>query len=255
MLIEPNRTPYDVHFRIFGIPVRIHPLYWLIAALFAFPPRPLPVLFWPIGIAILFLSLMVHELGHALMFRNYGVRSNIVLYGFGGLAIPDRSLRKRSQRIIVSLAGPFAGFLLLGAVWASNKVEPWALASEYTLYIYLQLFFINLYWGLINLLPVYPLDGGRVSEEVCTYYRPHNGLIIALKISLVVAASYAVYSILVEYRVIPPLAVGDLVLPGGIFAGVLFGLLAYSNYEMLQQVNRHYGGGGYWTDDRTSWER
>ncbi|MEZ6093802.1 MAG: hypothetical protein R3C03_06140 [Pirellulaceae bacterium] len=92
MLGEPGFTPYDLKFNAFGFPVRIHPAFFIM---------PL-VLFGSImrasdsnalvGIliieAVVFLSILVHELGHALAFRFYGIDSHIALYWMGGLAIP-----------------------------------------------------------------------------------------------------------------------------------------------------------------------
>ncbi|HEX4607162.1 MAG TPA: hypothetical protein VH092_03070, partial [Urbifossiella sp.] len=62
-------------------------------------------------IAISFVSFLVHELGHAAAFRAYGVGSHVVLYSLGGLAVPWDDLRGRWRRVVVSLAGPGAGFV------------------------------------------------------------------------------------------------------------------------------------------------
>src|SRR5207253_5525130 len=69
-----------------------------------------------IWVACVFVSILVHEMGHVIAARAFGVWGQIVLYGFGGLAIPAGQMRHRWQHILVCLAGPVAGFLLLGLV-------------------------------------------------------------------------------------------------------------------------------------------
>jgi Zn-dependent protease len=80
-------------------------------------------------IAVVFVSLLVHELGHAVAFRRFGSGADIVLYAFYGLAIPTHDVYGRGPRILIALAGPFAGFLLAAAVYGSNAAYPWAGAA------------------------------------------------------------------------------------------------------------------------------
>ena len=79
MLAEPNRTPYDLNFRLFGFPVRIHPLFWLGAVLLGGWTFDLGLEYAAIWVAVVFVSILVHELGHAIAFRTFGVDSHIVL--------------------------------------------------------------------------------------------------------------------------------------------------------------------------------
>lgn len=251
MLMNLQRTPLDLAWRMFGIPVRIHPSYWLVAALFSWPLAEIGPQFLLIGVGCMFVSIMAHELGHALMFRAYHMDSSILLYSFGGLTFPEGGLPVRSWRIIVTLAGPLANFLLLGIVWGSNYVEPWALANQYTAWVYIILFQINLYWGLINLLPVYPLDGGQISRELWTMKRPHTGLIISLQMSMIVALVFSLYAFGCHFHILPPDLIIGWMRPG-LFAAILFGLLALENYQQLQ-IARHQGS--YYDDDRQPWQR
>ena len=89
LLGEPPRTPYDLNFSLFGIPVRVHPLFWLVTLLLgyelaAMPPRCLT---WIIAV---FSAILVHEMGHALAMRAYGFQPWITLYGMGGLTAYDQ---------------------------------------------------------------------------------------------------------------------------------------------------------------------
>ena len=167
MLAEPPRTPYDLNFRLFGFPVRVHPLFWLAAALLGANALDAGIQYLLIWIAVVFVSILVHELGHALAFRRFGSGSHIVLWMFGGLAVPYASVGQRWKQIVVSLAGPVAGFILCGLVYGSHKLWHWG-ARENGLpvfYLYSALFSVNLIWGIFNLLPVLPLDGGHVCAK------------------------------------------------------------------------------------------
>src|SRR5437763_15143191 len=121
-LLEPGHTPYDLSWRMFGIPVRVHPMFWLVGALMGFDLL-LPdaregngVVRFLLWIACFFVSILVHELGHIVMGRVCGSEGHIVLYAFGGVAVQHRAIPLRWQRIAVSFAGPLAGFLLFGFV-------------------------------------------------------------------------------------------------------------------------------------------
>src|SRR6185503_19320423 len=110
-------------------------------------------------------SILVHEMGHALAFRRFGSDAHIVLWMFGGLAVPYSGINGRWRRIMATLAGPLAGFLLCGIVYATNQLTDWGSRAngKPISYLYWALFTVNLIWGIFNLLPVFPLDGGQVS--------------------------------------------------------------------------------------------
>jgi Zn-dependent protease len=265
ILAEPQRTAYDVNFQLFGFPVRIHPLFWLVGFLLGYggggPPDGFAILTW---VLVLFVSILIHELGHALMFRRFGESAHIVLYWMGGLAVPgddaprsswssysNSNFGRRShtpaERIIIAFAGPAAGFLfaafiILGVYAAGGSVRP-ALTDTFapTWSIYLGeamqdndkldglvygLLQFNVWWGLINLLPVFPLDGGQIAQQLLMVKDPWAGTERALWLSIIVGVAMAV--------------VGGVVFRE-IFVVLLFLSLAASNYFTLQQLR---GGGG-----------
>jgi Zn-dependent protease len=213
------------------------------------PPKPLPVLIY---IAVVFVSILVHELGHALLMRRFGFTPHIVLYHLGGLAIPEKSFsgfeprrgrRDTSEAILISLAGPAAGFLLAGATILviflaggsfqpdfSRWTPPWDFSvpgvKAYDPWWYLITFmlFVNIFWGLVNLVPVFPLDGGQVAREILTHRDRYNGLAHTLQLSIGVGIVVAVFFLLIAQER---------------YAAMMFGLLAISNYLMLQQLGRY----------------
>jgi Zn-dependent protease len=258
VLVEPERTPYDLRFRLLGFPVRVHPWFWLLTVLIngdsLLRIGPEYILMW---VAVVFVSILVHELGHALAFRRFGADAEIVLYAFGGLAISRTTVSGRWRRIAVALAGPFAGFALWGVLYGTNAAFGWARANgPEVAFLYIQLVFVNLYWGLLNLVPVFPLDGGQVSRELCMARWGHRGTKMSLKIS------FATALLLVGYSLFCELDTGQFgtgvtrdfpwwVPRGSMYIAILFGLLAYESYQLLQRVE--------WTDthwdDRVPWER
>lgn len=111
-----------------------------------------------------FTSILVHELGHALTSRLFGASPRIVLHGLGGATlgtVPQVSVQTRVQRSLIILAGPGAGFLLAGCIVTVCILFP--PDADSTAAIVSSMFIqINLVWGIINLLPLLPLDGGQL---------------------------------------------------------------------------------------------
>jgi Zn-dependent protease len=257
---EPARTPYDLNFRLFGFPVRIHPLFWLGAALLGASALHDGLHFLAIWIVVVFLSILVHELGHAVAFRRFGSDSRIVLWMFGGLAVPDSTVAGRWRRVVVALAGPFAGFVLCALVYFTNEFNAWGgqRSPLEVRFLYRALFLVNLIWGIFNLLPIFPLDGGQVAKELCEARWRGRGLVAALKISIAAAGAVAIYSLICWFE--ERSGGGPLTdnLPfwvprGSIFTAVLFVILAAQNYQYLQFLSR----GMYYEDpdDRVPWEK
>jgi Zn-dependent protease len=270
-LFEPSRTDFDLSWRMFGIPVRVHPMFWLMGALTGWSYIQLGFEYVAIWIACVFVSVLIHELGHVFMGRVFGSEGHIVLYGFGGLAIGSSAVPNRWQRVAVLLAGPMAGFLYLGVLAliiaaASPELLDVLLdklramlgfpvrrdlffhKETMTEVILEMLVFINLLWGLMNLLPVWPLDGGQITREIATGMDPRNGERIALGISAGVAGLIAIHGLMLRFGkpIVPILTNVD----GG-FLAIMFGLLAFGSIQALQQVNNRP-----WREDYPSrWER
>src|SRR5215475_5480919 len=110
--------------KILGIPVKIDPSFLFICAVLAFNRISYPALLveW---LAVVFVSILVHELGHAVMVRSYGMSPQILLYSMGGLTSwSDEKGVSHAKHIAISLAGPFAGFFFYGLVSLSNIAFP-----------------------------------------------------------------------------------------------------------------------------------
>ncbi|MFO0801714.1 MAG: hypothetical protein U0791_01140 [Gemmataceae bacterium] len=241
MFAEPERTRFDLNFRLFGFHVRVHPLFWLLVALFGSDIlSKMGVDHFLVWVGVAFFSILVHELGHGLAFRLFGVQSHLVLHSFGGLAIPWSRPRRRWQRILVSLAGPAAQLILFGLVYGSIFITPWPVNHPLALSLFGFLVQVNLGWALLNLLPVWPLDGGQVCEEICSHFAPYKGREFAFNISIGTAGAVAVYSVACYFgmqqgadwlKEIP-----WWIPRGSIWTAILFGILAVQSHQVLQRI-------------------
>ena len=209
-----------LQFPLFGFPIRIHWLFWLNSALLggAFTARtPTEMQGVVIWIAMVFLSILIHELGHALVMRKFGERNaEIILYAFGGLAIGS-GWRSRREQILISAAGPALQIgvgLLVWFVARSVRIE--SILVNYAINSFL---FISIFWGALNLLPIIPLDGGRISEAAFGPPRERT----ALGLSFVCAVALALYMGLLN---------------GQLFAAIFFGMLAYNNWQRLNRAEQ-----------------
>ena len=218
---SPRSSPYDLRFTLLGFEVRVSWTFWMVAAALGYawaksvnnylvavqnnPPGAFVILL--IWMAAMFVSILVHELGHAIAFRYYGIPSHIVLYHFGGLAIPARFDSWQGARmkpvtaqnqLIISLAGPGAQILLgvlVGVLALFLRVNPDPTFTSWLERIGIPLAFDDLpppsnglvmaflealispsiYWALINLVPIFPLDGGQVLRSLCAMFRRTDG--------------------------------------------------------------------------------
>ena len=111
-MVGASETPYDLRFRFLDVPVRIHPMFWLVSAVLGWQDHDLgAVALW---VACVFVSILVHEYGHALMAKAYDCSPSIVLWGLGGLCYSQAERQTPLQRLAVILSGPGAGFGLFG---------------------------------------------------------------------------------------------------------------------------------------------
>jgi membrane-associated protease RseP (regulator of RpoE activity) len=197
----------ELRFNLLGFPVRVQPFFWLTAVfLGASAGGPAHIGTW---VAVVFVSVLVHELGHAMAARLFGSPARIMLYGLGGLTV-HRPMSSQWRSIAVSIAGPFAGFALAAVTFGVAGIVE-------TLFQFLL--FVNVGWGVVNLLPVLPLDGGHVARSAFRLVSPSNGDRWALTLSLITAGAVVVLAIS----------------RGLILIAVLFGVLAWSSIQGLQR--------------------
>ena len=171
-----------IDFTLSGVPVRVLYMFFLIMFLIGSNWQdPVLIVIW-MGLA--FGSILLHEMGHALAYKHFGVAPSIVLHGFGGLTF-GRSLPVR-QDLLVSVAGPFAGLAVgLPALWIYLAVRIPNPTVHSALYMVV---FINVFWSLINLAPLLPLDGGNATNALLSLAFKRDMTAVTRVLSLVTAA-------------------------------------------------------------------
>ncbi len=167
-----------VSFRLFRIPIQAQ--IWFFLTIFFLSFRRLDnlaaapllsILLFVEAVVVAAIAVLVHELGHAFAYRRYHQEPRIVLWGLGGLTYGQRTLPPK-QSIIVSVAGPLAGIILMGLpAWALQQyVLPGRLPyNELGIVVasaVADVKWFALIWSLVNLVPLLPLDGGHVAESI-----------------------------------------------------------------------------------------
>lgn len=239
MFGQVPETPFDLRFSLLGIPVRVHPVFWLSSAFLAWDPSGDGRMIF-IRILCIFLAILVHEMGHAVVTKLFGWQPEIVLYFFGGYATSTR--HSTWKDIAVSAAGPLAGFALwiaffvLGVVltvggWLDPRSDVGSVVWDAIAFS----LFINLVWNAMNLAPVVPLDGGQICRELCTWLSPDKGMERCLIISTITAGGIAAWALLAMFNKSGVLGLDPK------FLAFMFGYLAFQSYQQYEQVRR-----GYW---------
>lgn len=206
-------------FRVGDIPVRVDTTFWIIMGLFGFQRATvggsLDVTLIVEWIAMVFVGILIHELGHAVSFRAFGRKPSVTLYGMGGLTSASGALSP-GKRLVTTLAGPGVGFALGGlalllqrsGIWALPRLDGLGLGELMSLslsapfvadglaeIIFLDLLFINVGWGLLNLVPLHPLDGGQSLQALLELIRlPHAARITSM-IGVVIAAAAGMWAL------------------------------------------------------------
>ena len=145
-----------------GIPVAVNPLFFLLVIILAIGQNTL-IESVIVGVVVI-IALLTHEFGHALTARHYNIDSSIILTGLGGVT-PLKKTPNRKQSFIITLAGPLSGLVLggvsYGIIWLLLRYLPEVQTTNLVFFLW-QMFMINLIWGIFNLLPIYPMDGGKL---------------------------------------------------------------------------------------------
>lgn len=192
---EGSETPAR-GIRIFGVPVRLHFTFVLLLIFIV----TLGVrggesaLFNVIYIVALFSSVLLHELGHVGVARRYGIRTQeIVMYPIGGVARLERS-PKPKEELWIALAGPAVNVLISTALFAYlGYSDPAVLASPKDENLLARIAFGNLILAAFNMVPAFPMDGGRVlrallarwqTEDTATRMAASAGRVFAILIGL-----------------------------------------------------------------------
>ena len=234
------------NFRLFGASVRVSFWFWIALLLLNSNRGPAGEVIW---VAVCFVSILLHEMGHVFAFRFFRRDASVVLYGFGGMAIPDRDVDGPFPAAVVAVAGPIAGFCLAGLTLAAASLTGGSVyfsrhmflphltamlnyrmllwphgVSLYSHAIILvnDLLFVNFYWGLVNLLPVWPLDGGHIVRALFEQWDGYDGRRKSLIVSAVVGGAVALAGFA----------------SGSMWLAIMFAIFAVSSLQSMQGAGR-----------------
>lgn len=261
-LQSPGESPYDLRFNLLGFPIRIAWGFWVASIIFGFElVRAIEIIFGPdspgrlplmiLWSICLLVSILIHELGHALAFRQNGIESSIVLYHFGGLAIPHSESGSKFGRrrghgsdVWISFAGPLAQLMSAVVLMAVVHVAGYSMDLLPRLFgffgkipgimdgkpidspglyaILIFYLFPSVFWALINLIPVLPLDGGQIARS---FVLMRGGDIThALWISVIAAGLTAAYGMSI----------------GQTYLAIFFLIMGVTSFQALQQVGNNW---------------
>lgn len=179
-----------IHFKIFGIPVRVEPFFWVTLAILGGAigaSSAAAILQVALFVIAGFISILVHELGHALTARKFGAYSTITLQAFGGYAAYSGARFSRPQHFAVTAAGPLIQILLGLALY--QAIPHLGGINREALVFVASLCWISLFWAVLNLLPILPLDGGQMLHAILGPQRIRTTLWITI-ISSAIAGFY-----------------------------------------------------------------
>lgn len=166
--------------KVSGIKVSIHWTFllliaWIVIQNLRAGAATGPIIWTLLFVCAIFLCVILHELGHALAARRYGIRTrDITLYPIGGVARLESIPRKPKEELVVALAGPLVNLVIAGLLlpWAN---VPLLAGNETEIQIgpgnFIFAFaMVNAWLAVFNLVPAFPMDGGRVFRAVLSFW-------------------------------------------------------------------------------------
>ncbi len=204
LLPEPPSSRWDLRARLWGTEIRIRPIFWASSVLFGIvfyrDPQFGGVSMFGTWLFTAVLSFLIHEAGHILAARLLRVPMRIVLSGLGG-HVHGLDDIKRWKRVLILLCGSPANLAFLGVLWGVTKMPlapHWRASLAPVLML---LMWVNAFWALLNVLPLWPFDGGRVAVEIGEALFGSRGrtaaLLLSLAISMTMSFTVAVWGFLV----------------------------------------------------------
>ncbi len=206
------------------IPLRIHPFFWVLALIIGWlnsfsdvASLNMALIKTVLWVLVITISVIVHEYGHALSALAFGQQARIDLVGFGGVTQREGPKLKLWKEFVIVLCGPLFGFILaIVAYLILGKIGEKPLGmGRYILEI---IFYVNVFWTIINLLPVQPLDGGHLLSIALQGIFGVRGIKIAYFLSIFISAVVGLLFFAIN----------------AFLAGSLFLILAFESYRGWQ---------------------
>jgi len=170
-----------------GVPIRLHGSFFIVAIAYvlmgSYAGGLIGALLATILIILLFGSVLLHEMGHAITAKHFGIGTHsITLHLLGGLAAIEREPDNPKEEIYIALAGPAVNLVLFLASLPLIALQLPGAAD---------LALINAVMGIFNLFPAYPMDGGRVLRAILSMkYGPEKATKISLRVTIISASGF-----------------------------------------------------------------
>ncbi len=191
-----------LRFRLAGIPVAVQPFFWVLALVLGLSSE-ITGIGLGVWIVVVFVSVLIHELGHAFTVRRVGYSPAVVLHFIGGVTTwrPEEELAPR-PRVLTTLAGPAAGFALAAGAWAVYQFSGLGDGDSLGRDTLVWLMFVNIVWGAFNLIPIRGLDGGQALRALLEIAFPALGKRIAEGVYIVVGIGAIVFGLVYGYFIL-----------------------------------------------------
>lgn len=170
-------TPIDLG-KMFGVQIRVDLTVLLVAAIFVVMgvgenPTLRSVLDEATYVVLLFVSIFLHEMGHAAGARLFGISTlNVTLTFFGGYAQLAKHPQRAIEDIVISFAGPATNLAIGGLLYLWLTSATASGLANHSWGILWEVMYANVFLGLLNLLPGFPLDGGHIARAVLSMFLP-----------------------------------------------------------------------------------
>ena len=180
-------------FKLVGIPVGVHATFLFIALLGATSYRGWDIAMWT---AAAFVSILAHEMGHALVARGFDAQGvSVTLYGLGGVTTYTHTgTMAQWKSFIISAAGSGVGIMLGGAVWFAVRSGVFDGVGHEMIVFIDSLIFTSLVWGILNWIPIVPLDGGHMVQHFIAIFSPKKAPLISQIITWIAVAIIVPYA-------------------------------------------------------------
>jgi membrane-associated protease RseP (regulator of RpoE activity) len=190
---SPPEHPRSRGLQIFGFPLRVDPFFFVTAWLIGGRREPQWMAVW---VVIVVVGILAHELGHAFAGRRLGMEPWIRLMAFGGMTgwSRPRPLTAR-QQILISAAGPAVGIVIGGSVLVAGLAGMFSSTSPPVIRVLNDVMWVNLGWGVLNLLPILPLDGGHIASSVAGIVAGRRGRLAARILSVVLTVTIGLWAL------------------------------------------------------------
>jgi hypothetical protein len=180
-----------LRFSVAGIPVGVH-LSFLIIAILVWSRPPEEIAIW---VLVAFLAVLLHEAGHAFTARHFGAEPvSITLFAFGGVTTFAASARLTpARRLAIAAAGSAVGIFLGGVALLLERSGLFADTPHLLRVAIDDFIWASLGWGLLNWIPIRPLDGGAIVTSFLEIVMPKRAFVVAKVISAVAGAAAAFF--------------------------------------------------------------